>query len=93
VHRAEAIRLGDYACLYGSADYLGRARLPGSRNELLSPIGLLHRLDAAVDDLTCPQLRATMRESVTSTNVFVHVEATRPRGLAAAVFMADRHDD
>jgi DNA-binding transcriptional LysR family regulator len=36
-----------------------------------------------------------MRESVTSTNVFVHVEATRAAagiGLLPC-FMADRHDD
>jgi DNA-binding transcriptional LysR family regulator len=36
-----------------------------------------------------------MRESVTSTNVFVHVEATRASagiGLLPC-FMADRHDD
>ena len=36
-----------------------------------------------------------MRESVTSTNVFVHVEATRASaGLGLLpCFMADRHDD
>lgn len=36
-----------------------------------------------------------MRESVTSTNVFVHVEATRAAaGLGLLpCFMADRHDD
>ncbi len=36
-----------------------------------------------------------MRESITSTNVFVHVEATRAAaGLGLLpCFMADRHDD
>ena len=57
---------------------------------------LLHRLDAAGRR---PRPRASfapaMRESVTSTNVFVHVEATRAAagiGLLPC-FMADRHDD
>ena len=49
-----------------------------------------------VDDLDlAPSFAPTMRESVTSTNVFVHVEATRAAagiGLLPC-FMADRHED
>jgi DNA-binding transcriptional LysR family regulator len=49
-----------------------------------------------VDDLDlAPNFAPAMRESVTSTNVFVHVEATRAAagiGLLPC-FMADRHDD
>jgi DNA-binding transcriptional LysR family regulator len=49
-----------------------------------------------VDDLDiATSFAPAMRESVTSTNVFVHVEATRAHagiGLLPC-FMADRHDD
>jgi DNA-binding transcriptional LysR family regulator len=49
-----------------------------------------------VDDLDiATSFAPAMRESVTSTNVFVHVEATRADagiGLLPC-FMADRHDD
>ncbi len=49
-----------------------------------------------VDDLDlAPAFAPAMRESVTSTNVFVHVEATRAAagiGLLPC-FMADRHAD
>jgi DNA-binding transcriptional LysR family regulator len=49
-----------------------------------------------VDDLdVATSFAPAMRESVTSTNVFVHVEATRADagiGLLPC-FMADRHDD
>ena len=49
-----------------------------------------------VDDLDlATSFAPAMRESVTSTNVFVHVEATRAAaGLGLLpCFMADRHDD
>ena len=49
-----------------------------------------------VDELDLARrLTVSMRESVTSTNVFVHVEATRAgAGLGfLPCFMADRHDD
>ena len=49
-----------------------------------------------VDDLDlAPSFAPAMRESVTSTNVFVHVEATRAAaGLGLLpCFMADRHAD
>jgi DNA-binding transcriptional LysR family regulator len=98
VHRAEAIRLGDYRLgLYGSADYLAEHGTPASRNELAGH-PLVYFIDSMlqVDDLDLARSFApTMRESVTSTNVFVHVEATRAAaGLGLLpCFMADRHDD
>jgi DNA-binding transcriptional LysR family regulator len=98
VHRAEAIRLGDYRLgLYGSADYLARHGIPGSVDELAEH-PLVYFIDSmlAVDDLDLARTVApAMRESVTSTNVFVHVEATRAAaGLGLLpCFMADRHVD
>src|SRR3954469_5791803 len=98
VHRAEAIRLGDYRLgLYGSADYLAEHGTPASRAELAGH-PLVYFIDSMlqVDDLDLARSFApTMRESVTSTNVFVHVEATRASaGLGLLpCFMADRHDD
>jgi DNA-binding transcriptional LysR family regulator len=98
VHRAEAIRLGDYRLgLYGSADYLVEHGTPESRADL-SGHPLVYFIDSMlqVDDLDLARTFApTMRESVTSTNVFVHVEATRASaGLGLLpCFMADRHDD
>jgi DNA-binding transcriptional LysR family regulator len=98
VHRAKAIQLGDYCLgLYGSRDYIAEHGLPAGIDDL-ARYPLVYFIDSMlqVDDLD----RATsftpgMRESVTSTNVFVHVEATRAAagiGLLPC-FMADRHDD
>jgi DNA-binding transcriptional LysR family regulator len=98
VHRAEAIRLGDYRLgLYGSAGYLAEHGTPASRAELAGH-PLVYFIDSMlrVDDLDLARSFApTMRESITSTNVFVHVEATRAAaGLGLLpCFMADRHDD
>jgi DNA-binding transcriptional LysR family regulator len=98
VHRAEAIRLGDYRLgLYGSAGYLVEHGIPASRAELAAHL-LVYFIDSMlqVDDLDLARSFApTMRESITSTNVFVHVEATRAAaGLGLLpCFMADRHDD
>jgi DNA-binding transcriptional LysR family regulator len=98
VHRAEAIRLGDYRLgLYGSTDYLVEHGTPASRTELADH-ALVYFIDSMlqVDDLDLARSFApTMRESITSTNVFVHVEATRAAaGLGLLpCFMADRHDD
>lgn len=98
VHRAEAIRLGDYRLgLYGARDYLAEHGTPASRTEL-SGRPLVYFIDSMlqVDDLDLARSVAPdMRESVTSTNVFVHVEATRAAaGLGLLpCFMADRHDD
>ncbi|RDH78628.1 LysR family transcriptional regulator [Mycolicibacterium moriokaense] len=98
VHRAEAIRLGDYCLgLYGARDYLTEHGWP-QRVEDLARYPLVYFIDSMlqVDDLDlAPSFAPAMRESVTSTNVFVHVEATRAAaGLGLLpCFMADRHVD
>lgn len=98
VHRAQAIRLGDYCLgLYGSRRYLAEHGVPATRAELAGH-PLVYFIDSMlqVDDLDLARAVAPgMRESVTSTNVFVHVEATRAAaGLGLLpCFMADRHDD
>ncbi len=98
VHRAEATRLGDYRLgLYGSADYLAEHGAPQGLEDLARH-PLVYFIDSMlqVDDLDLARSVApTMRESVTSTNVFVHVEATRAAaGLGLLpCFMADRHPD
>ncbi|MGE2690255.1 LysR family transcriptional regulator [Mycolicibacterium pulveris] len=98
VHRAKAIRLGDYCLgLYGARDYLSAHGTPTSIAEL-SRFPLVYFIDAMlqVDDLdVATSFAPAMRESVTSTNVFVHVEATRASaGLGLLpCFMADRHRD
>jgi len=98
VHRAKAIQLGDYCLgLYGSRDYLADHGTPTSIAEL-ARYPLVYFIDSMlqVDDLDrATSVTPAMRESVTSTNVFVHVEATRASagiGLLPC-FMADRHDD
>ncbi len=98
VHRAKAIRLGDYCLgLYGSRDYLAEHGTPTSIADL-ARYPLVYFIDSMlqVDDLdVATSFAPAMRESVTSTNVFVHVEATRAAagiGLLPC-FMADRHDD
>ncbi|WP_280235542.1 LysR family transcriptional regulator [Nocardia cyriacigeorgica] len=98
VQRAKAIRLGDYCLgLYGSRDYLDEYGTPGTIADLAAH-PLVYFIDSMlqVDDLDLASSFApAMRESVTSTNVFVHVEATRAAaGLGLLpCFMADRHDD
>ncbi len=99
VRRAEAIALGDYTlALYASESYLAAHGSPESVADL-SNHPLVYFIDSMlqVDDLDlAPTLFApTMRESISSTNVFVHVEATRAAagiGLLPC-FMADRHAD
>ncbi|ORA51388.1 LysR family transcriptional regulator [Mycolicibacterium chubuense] len=98
VHRATAIRLGDYCLgLYGSRDYLAEHGSPANVADL-QRFPLVYFIDSMlqVDDLDlAASFAPAMRESVTSTNVFVHVEATRAAaGLGLLpCFMADRHDD
>jgi DNA-binding transcriptional LysR family regulator len=98
VHRAKAIRLGDYRLgLYGSRDYLAEHGTPTTIDDLAG-YRLVYFIDSMlqVDELDVARTFApAMRESVTSTNVFVHVEATRAAaGLGLLpCFMADRHDD
>ncbi|MFI6040076.1 LysR family transcriptional regulator [Nocardia sp. NPDC051321] len=98
VHRATAIRLSDYCLgLYGSRDYLRDHGTPATINDLAQH-SLVYFIDSMlqVDDLDlASSFVPAMRESVTSTNVFVHVEATRAAagiGLLPC-FMADRHPD
>ncbi len=98
VHRAVAIRLGDYCLgLYGARDYVARNGTPTSIAELARH-PLIYFIDSMlqVDDLdVATSFAPAMRESITSTNVFVHVEATRAAagiGLLPC-FMADRHLD
>lgn len=98
VHRATAIRLSDYCLgLYGSRDYLREHGTPAAIDDLAAH-PLVYFIDSMlqVDDLDLASSFApAMRESVTSTNVFVHVEATRAAaGLGLLpCFMADRHPD
>ncbi|CAN5515658.1 LysR family transcriptional regulator [soil metagenome] len=98
VHRAEAIPLGDYRLgLYGATTYLAERGTPYSLDDVAGH-PLVYFIDSMlqVDDLDLARTFApTMRESISSTNVFVHVEATRAAaGLGLLpCFMADRHDD
>lgn len=98
VHRAEAHPLATYALgLYASRGYLRDHDAP----EKLADVdqhGLVYFIDSMlrVDDLDVARSSVPpMRDAVTSTNVFVHVEATRAgAGLGLLpCFMADRHDD
>lgn len=98
VRRAQALRLGDYCLgLYGAREYLNSHGVPDSVSDL-NRFPLVYFIDSMlhVDDLDmATSFAPAMRESVTSTNVFVHVEATRAcAGLGLLpCFMADRHDD
>ncbi|MBU4465406.1 MAG: LysR family transcriptional regulator [Actinobacteria bacterium] len=98
VHRAEAFEIGEYVLgMYASRDYLARRGTPADLDELVTH-PLVYFVDSIlrVDDLDAPRrLVPTMRDSLTSTNVFVHVEATRTGagiGLLPC-FVADRHPD
>ncbi|MET4638075.1 LysR family transcriptional regulator [Mycetocola sp. 2940] len=97
-HRAEAIELGSYILgMYASRDYLDEHGVPTRVSEL-EEHPLVYFVDSMlqVDALDAPRrLVPTMRDAFTSTNVFVHVEATR---VGAGIgflpcFMADRHPD
>ncbi|MFD6058272.1 MULTISPECIES: LysR family transcriptional regulator [Rhodococcus] len=98
VVRAEAFRLGSYVLgLFASTDYLRRHDPPTTVDDLT-----LHRLVyfissmLQVDDLDVGRrYLPDMRDSVTSTNVFAHVEATRAGaglGLLPTFMAARRHD-
>lgn len=98
VHRADAIHLAEYVLgMYASRDYLDEHGTPSDLDELATH-PLVYFIDSMllVDDLDAPRrLVPTMRDSLTSTNVFVHVEATRAGagiGLLPC-FVADRHAD
>lgn len=98
VHRAEAMKLGDYELgLYAARDYLDAQGTPASVDEL-SEHRLVYFVDSMlqVDDLDAPRrLFPSMKDALTSTNVFVHVEATRAGAGVGFLpcFMADRHPD
>lgn len=98
VHRAEAVRLGEYMLgMYASRAYLAEHGTPASVAEL-NEHPLVYFVDSMlqVDDLDAPRrLVPGMRDGVTSTNVFVHVEATRAgAGIGfLPCFMGDLHDD
>lgn len=98
VLRAQARRLGDYCLgLYGARGYLAEHGTPDTVGELYRyPLVYFIETMLRVDDLDLASSFApAMRESVSSTNVFVHVEATRAAaGLGLLpCFMADRHSD
>ncbi|MBU3062139.1 LysR family transcriptional regulator [Nocardia sp. NEAU-G5] len=98
VLRAQARRLGDYCLgLYASRGYLAEHGAPDTVGELhRHPLVYFIEAMLQVDDLDLASSFApAMRESVSSTNVFVHVEATRAAaGLGLLpCFMADRHPD
>nr|WP_255368764.1 LysR family transcriptional regulator [Agromyces sp. CF514] len=98
VHRASAFRLGEYVLgMYASRDYLAEHGEPANV-EQLTRHPLVYFVDSMllVDDLDGPRrLVPTMRDSLSSTNVFVHVEATRAgAGIGfLPCFMADQHPD
>ncbi|GAB3557104.1 LysR family transcriptional regulator [Arthrobacter alkaliphilus] len=98
VHRAEAVLLGEYMLgMYASREYLALHGVPGTVEELTRH-QLVYFVDSMlqVDDLDAPRrLVPSMRDGLSSTNVFVHVEATRAgAGIGfLPCFMADRHPD
>ncbi|MDJ0378553.1 LysR family transcriptional regulator [Cryobacterium sp. PH31-L1] len=98
VHRAESILLGYYNLgMYASRQYLNTHGTPTSIAELTEH-PLVYFVDSMlqVDDLDAPRrLVPQMRESLSSTNVFVHVEGTRAgAGIGfLPCFMADQHSD
>lgn len=98
VRRAEAVQLGEYALgLYASHDYLRREGTPASRADLTGK-PLIYFIESMLQvDALDDARRAVpgMVDAVASTNVYVHVEATRVGagfGLLP-VFLADPHDD
>jgi len=98
VHRAESILLGHYNLgMYASRRYLQAQGTPASTSELAEH-PLVYFVDSMlqVDDLDAPRrLAPQMRQSLSSTNVFVQVEATRAgAGIGfLPCFMADQHAD
>ncbi|MCD1269253.1 LysR family transcriptional regulator [Microbacterium sp. MEC084] len=98
VSRARAVKLGEYALgLYASRDYVARHGAPASVEEALGH-RLVYFVDSMlqVDALDAPRrLLPGIRDALTSTNVFVHLEATRAgAGIGfLPCFMASRHPD
>ena len=98
VHRAEAAQLGEYMLgMYASRGYLAEYGTPTTVEELTAH-SLVYFVDSMlqVDDLDAPRrLVPAMRDGLSSTNVFVHVEATRAgAGIGfLPCFTADLHPD
>jgi len=98
VHRALAERLGEYRLgLYASREWIARHGAPASVADLRGQ-PLVYFIDAMlqVDELDTPRrLLPGMVESISSTNVFVHVAATRAGGGIGLLpmFMAAEHPD
>lgn len=98
VRRARAIHLADYALgLYASRDFLRRNPAPRGPDDLVGqPLVYFIESMLHVDVLDeARRLVPGMTDSVASTNVYVHVDATRGGagfGLLPA-FLADQHDD
>jgi DNA-binding transcriptional LysR family regulator len=83
--------------MYASRSYIEANGLPESVDALTAH-PLVYFVDSMlqVDDLDAPRrLVPAMRDGVSSTNVFVHVEATRAGAGVGFLpcFMADRHPD
>jgi DNA-binding transcriptional LysR family regulator len=98
VQRAEAIHLGDYVLgLYASRAYLDRVGVPGSMSDL-EGAPLVYFIESMLQVDALDEARRSTRgmvDAVASTNVYVHVDATRAGagyGLLPA-FLADGHDD
>lgn len=98
VHRAEAVKLGEYELgMYASRAYLAEHGTPATVEELTEH-RLVYFVDSMlqVDDLDAPRrLVPAMKDGLSSTNVFVHVEATRAgAGIGfLPCFMGDLHQD
>lgn len=98
VHRAQAFKLGDYELgMYASKDYLAEHGTPATVENLVGH-RLVYFVDSMlqVDDLDAPRrLVPTMKDGLSSTNVFVHVEATRASAGIGFLpcFMGDLHAD
>ncbi|MFD9663158.1 LysR family transcriptional regulator [Rhodococcus sp. NPDC059968] len=78
--RVEPILLGKYRLgLYGSSDYLAAAGIPNERSDLVGqPLVYFIESMLTVDDLDSARLQLTqMTDRLNSTNVLIHVEATR----------------
>jgi DNA-binding transcriptional LysR family regulator len=98
VNRAEAVHLADYALgLYASRAYLEQHGTPRTTADL-DGRPLVYFIESMLQvDALDEARRSTRRmvDAVSSTNVFVHVDATRAGagyGLLPA-FLADTHDD
>jgi DNA-binding transcriptional LysR family regulator len=96
--RAQVVPLGEFELgMYASRNYLAEHGTPRTVSELAGH-GLVHFIDSMlqVDDLDTPRrLVPGIRDAMTSTNVFVHVEATRAGAGVGFVpcLAADRHPD